>query len=202
LPRIERLAILLGLVAVGLGIAGYVPLRSPVLAFRPPGTLSIVTVTLAPARQVGLVVVLLGCAAVDGIMRGHRRLAGAGLAYGLAFAACLVLRTLPFHGLLGIALVALLSSALALELLASPRASTARTWGRAALVGLMMGEVAWALSPGVIAPHLASFILLLVFYGLTGILQQHIWGRLRPQVVIEFLVVGGAALALVVWLAG
>lgn len=268
LPRTGRLLFLLALVVVGLGTSTYLPLPSPVITFRLPGTPAIVGLTLTPTRQVGLVLAWLACALVDNIMRGDRRLAGAGLARtfpywvlpallilgafglglyenlvglrqqvlglavaalalglvivaqlcsldsadrwfwparlglnavasGLAFGLYFYVQRLPWRSLVAIPFVALVSALLALQLVAGVRSSTARTWGTAALVGLMMGELAWALSPGVLPPLAAALLLLLAFYVLTGLLQQHLWGRLNRQVVGEFLAVGALGFILI-----
>lgn len=267
MPRLERLAILLGLVVLGLSLSASLPLPSPVLALRPPGALSPIGVTLTPARQVSLVVALLACLMVDGVMRTDKRLAGAGFArsipfwvlptllilgafgiyegltnaaaqalalattaallallvvaqlhtldlegrwfeaarlglnavsYALALSTFIVAYRLPARGLLAPAVVALASFALALELLETTRTTDRRIWGSALLVGLIMAEVAWALSTGVLSPLLTGFVLLLVFYGTTGAVQQRFWGRLRAQVVLEFAVVAVVVLALIV----
>mgnify|MGYP005839405689 FL=1 len=257
---------MLALVLVALGIATYLPLPSPVLAVRPPWAPYIMSVTLTPARQVGLVATLLACAAVDSLVRTDRRLARSGLAqtvpfwivpgllilgafrtiedlsgltwqalaaggtvlllglvaagqlhtldsadrwfaparlglnaasYALALGAYLLTELLRSRALVAPPLIALVSGALALPLLYSVRTTARHLWGTAALVGLLMGQVAWALSPGVVAPPVASFLLLLVFYGVTGVLQQELWGRLERRVTIEFLVVALVALGLV-----
>lgn len=270
LPRKERLALLLGLLVVGLGVSSHVPLPSPVLAFRPPGAVSILSITLSPVRQVSLVVALLVCALVDGIMGDDGHLTGAGLArvvpfwilpalltlaaftlceglsapllqalgvagsalalglvvvaqlhtldpedpwfwparlglnavaYGLALGAFFLAQALPSRSLLATPLVAAAGTLLALHLLQSGWSSPRRTWGSAALVGLLMAEVAWALSPGVASPLVASFLLLVVFYGLTGVLQQHYWGRLERRVAVEFVAVAALALAFLLKLA-
>lgn len=123
------------------------------------------------------------------------------VAYAVAFVIYLLAQTLPSRGAAATPLVAASSALVAAQLLASPRSSARRTWGTAALVGLMMAEVAWALSPGVVTPLVAGFVLLLVFYGLTGVLQQHLWGRLERRVVVEFFVVAALAFALLLKLA-
>ncbi len=266
LPRTERLGILLGLVVLGLGISPYVPLPSPVLSIPILGASAVISVTLTPARQVGLVVTLLACAAVDGLVRAHRRLAGAGLArtfpfwvlpagltlgafesfqdlagarqevlglvivavlltlvvtaqlhtlapedpwfgaarlvlnalaYALALGSFVLAHTLRARALLATPLVALASTLLALELLRSAQVSERRLWGIAAVVGLMMAEVAWAVNRGVYVPPLAGFLLLLAFYGTTGVLQQHLWGHFSRRTAIEFLIVAAVALTLV-----
>lgn len=267
MPRLERLGTLLGLVVVGLGLSAYVPLPSPVVALRPPGALSPISVTLTPARQVSLVVAFLACVALDGVMRADRRLARAGFArsipfwvlptflifgafgiyeglsgalpqalalvgvavllallvvaqlhtldpddrwfqvarlglnavsYALALPTFIAAYRLPARGLLAPAVVALASVALALELLETTRASDRRIWASALLVGLVMAEVAWALSTGFLSPLVTGFVLLLVFYAATGAVQQRLWGRLRAQVALEFAVVAVVVLALIV----
>jgi len=267
LPRLERLGILLGLVVAGLGLSAYVPLPSPVLAIRPPGALSPISIVLTPARQVSLVVAFLTCVAVDGIVRADERLAGVGFArsipfwvlpallvlgafavyerlsgtlsqalgllgtaallailvvaqlhtldpkdrwfevarlglnaasYGLALAVFVAAYRLPARHLLAPATVALVSTALALGLLETTRASNRRIWGSALLVGLIMAEVAWALSPGIFPPMHTGLVLLLVLYAATGTVQQQLWGRLRAQVALEFAIVAAAVLALLV----
>ena len=120
--------------------------------------------------------------------------------YGLALAAFIVAYRLPARELLTPALVTFASVALALHLFETTRASNRRIWGSALLVGLMLGEVAWTLSRGILSPLVSAFLLLLVFYGATGIIQQHFWGRLRPQVAVEFAIVAAAILALIAYL--
>jgi len=263
LPRAERLALLLGLVVAGLGAASYLPLPSPALALRLPGIPGVVAVTLTPARQVSLVVLVLVAALMDGLVREDPRLASAGLArtapywilpavevlvafsrfealstpgqqvaglaatalvlgvtviaqmqslepgdrwfwlarpglnvltYALALALFYLAETLPLRTLVAIPLIGFGSIPLAMELLRSSRWTTGRTWGWAALVGLMMAEVAWALAPGVLGPRVASLVLLAAFYCLTGILQQHLWRAVQRRVVLEFAAVAAAAM--------
>ncbi len=263
LPRTERLALLLGVVVVGLGASCYLPLPSPALALHLPGISSVVTVTLTPVRQVSLVVLVLVAALMDGLVRDDPRLARAGLArtapywilpavevlvafsrfeglssprqqmaglavtalvvgvtvvaqmkslepgdrwfwlarpglnvltYALALALFYGAETLPLRSLVAIPLISLVSIPLAMELLRSSRWTTRRTWGWAALVGVMMGEVAWALAPGVLPPRVASLVLLATFYCLTGVLQQHLWGAAQRRVALEFAALAAAAL--------
>lgn len=99
MPRLERLGVLLGLVVMGLILSAYLPLPSPVLAFRPPGALAPISITLTPARQVSLVIALLACMAVDSLMRTHKRLAGAGFARSIPY---WVLPTILILGAFGV----------------------------------------------------------------------------------------------------
>jgi len=82
--------------------------------------------------------------------------------------------------------VFLASSMLALELLRSPEGKTGRTWFYAVLAGMMMSELMWALNYYSMEARLGGALLLLVFYTLTGLMQQHFWGRLTRRVVLEF----------------
>lgn len=117
--------------------------------------------------------------------------------YGLALATFITAYRLPARALLAPLVVALASLALALQLLETTRASTRRVWVSAALAGLMMAEVAWALNMGTFSPLATGFLLLLAFYGLTGVIQQLFWGRLTRQVAVEFAVVAVLVLAIV-----
>jgi len=120
------------------------------------------------------------------------------LAYGAALATFLTAYRLPARALLAPLVVALASLALALQLLETTRAPSGRVWGGAALVGLMMAEVAWALHAGILSPLATGLVLLLVFYGLSGAIQQHFWGRLTRRVAAEFAVVAACVLVLIV----
>ena len=94
--------------------------------------------------------------------------------------------------------VMLVSGMLALGLLRSSE-NLRRTWLYASIVGMLMGELTWAMNYGIIDTRTGSGFLLLAYYALTGLSQQHIWGRLQRRVVIEFIAVAG--LGLVVLLA-
>ncbi|MGQ9681636.1 MAG: DUF5656 family protein [Anaerolineae bacterium] len=127
---------------------------------------------------------------------GVARLGLNALVYGVALACFYQLATLPMRALLLVPLSALVSLLLALQLLESTPISARRLWGNAGLVTLLMAELAWALSPGALPPLHVAVILLVAFYGLTGILQQHYWGRLERKTAFEFGAVAALALAL------
>jgi hypothetical protein len=84
------------------------------------------------------------------------------------------------------------SSLLALEMLRSDEASIARTWFYAALTGLLMGELTWALNYCRVDARLGGALQLLAFYVLTGVMQQHLWQRLSRHAVIEYALVSAA----------
>ncbi len=127
---------------------------------------------------------------------GPARLALNGVAYSLALGGFALVMNLPARSLLAAPLTGLAGALPALALLESRTVSPRRVWGGAALVGLMMAEVGWALGLGVLPPVSAAVMLLVVFYGLTGILQQHYAGRLQRRMLAEYAGLAVIALAL------
>lgn len=82
--------------------------------------------------------------------------------------------------------ILVVSAALAAELL---RGATEQRWGAwlyALLVGLLVSELTWALNYWSIDARLGGGFLLLVFYTLTGITQQHLGGGLTRRMVLEY----------------
>lgn len=79
------------------------------------------------------------------------------------------------------------------------------TFGRsalcAAIVGLVLGEAMWALNYWQITPTGAGLLLLVLFYVLQGLLQQHLTGQLNRRAVIEYSVVGAIGLVVAFLLA-
>ena len=73
---------------------------------------------------------------------------------------------------------------------------TRRSWLAAAVSGVMMGEVTWGLNYWPLGGLVGGLFLLLVFYGLTGTLHSYLAGRLNRGVLLEFVAVLGAGLAL------
>ncbi len=88
------------------------------------------------------------------------------------------------------------STLLALDLLRGAQGSSKRIWIYAVLVGVLMGELTWALNYCSTGARTGGALLLLVFYCLTGLLQQYLWGRLSRHVVMEFGTVGVIGMAL------
>jgi hypothetical protein len=130
----------------------------------------------------------------------HHRLARLTL-NGIVYVAALVLFVALYEGRVRSAISAtgmlVASGMFALELLRVSPEDTGRTWLYAFLVGMLMGELTWALNYNSIDARIGGATLLLVFYSLTGLTQQHLWRRLNRHVVAEFglvFVVGLAAL--------
>ncbi|MCL4395894.1 MAG: hypothetical protein M1482_14005 [Chloroflexi bacterium] len=86
---------------------------------------------------------------------------------------------------------------MALELLRGSESDFGRTWLYGAAVGLAMGEIVWALNYWSATGFVGGAMLLLFFYALTGITQQYLWNRLNRIVFVEFaMIVGGAMVML------
>lgn len=119
------------------------------------------------------------------------------LAYGSALLLFLFVYQTRTRSLLSGSLIALTAMLLAIEILrtATPRSTTALTYG--AIIGLILGQVTWALNYWVLPGLTGSLILLLIFYLLVGIAQQGLLDRLTSRVVIEFAVFAGVALLLI-----
>lgn len=93
--------------------------------------------------------------------------------------------------------IVITSILIALELLRGTEADVQKTWLFAIVIGAIMGQVTWALNYWVISGLAGGFLLLVVFYLLSGIVQNHLLGKLTPRLAVEFGLVGLAGLALV-----
>jgi hypothetical protein len=103
------------------------------------------------------------------------------------------------RSLLSATTISVLGSALAAELLrpAPPTVSMRRPWLYSLIVGLAVGEVAWALNHVSLGNVASGILFLLVFYVMSGLARQHLRARLAPSVIAEFIVVSILALGLV-----
>lgn len=133
-------------------------------------------------------VIVLQYRSIDPSDGGHR---SARVALNLAtYATALVLYAAVYgFGLEGVLFaigVFLVSGVLALELLRDSGVNTERTWLYSGLSGILMGELAWALSYWSLDAWMGAVLLLLVYYTLTGLMQQHFWERLSLRVALEY----------------
>ena len=112
------------------------------------------------------------------------------LAYALAFALYFSLQQLKALLPVFVIAVVFVSGALSLEILRRGRSEAGRTWLYAALVALIIGEMAWALTYWALDGLLAGLYLFWPFYLLTSIIQQHLGGQITRAVMIEFLALG------------
>ncbi|MBI2862365.1 MAG: hypothetical protein HYX89_06070 [Chloroflexi bacterium] len=88
-----------------------------------------------------------------------------------------------------LALVFVASGLLALEALRSYGQELWQVVASASVVGLILTEVAWAVTKWVASPLVVGAFLLLVFYVATGLLQHSFVGHLSRRVVGEFAIV-------------
>jgi len=88
------------------------------------------------------------------------------------------------------------SSLLALDLLHGAQQGLRRTSLYALIVGLVMGEIVWALSYSKMDSLTAGVFLLLVFYLIAGLARQGLLQLLNRRILIEFTVVALIGLAL------
>jgi hypothetical protein len=120
--------------------------------------------------------------------------------YGVAL---LLFAKLYDAGLRGVLLgggAVLLSGSLALVLLQESGAALRRVWLYATVVGLSMGELILALNYYRLDVRVAAALLLLVFYILTGLAQQHLWKRLVRRVLYEYAAIAVLGLAALIGL--
>lgn len=96
---------------------------------------------------------------------------------------------------------AALAGLLSLRLLMLSGGAFARSLMYSGTVGLVVGEAMWALNYWRVTPIGAGLLLLVIFYVLHGLLQQHLTGQLTRRTAIEFGVVGLAGAVIAVALA-
>ena len=102
------------------------------------------------------------------------------------------------RSLLSGSLVAFTALLLAVELLRTTTERVGLTLGYGVTIGLVLGEVTWALNYWKLLPDLTGgLLLLLIFYLLTGIAQQGLQGRLTRRVWAEFAFFALVALILI-----
>jgi hypothetical protein len=92
-----------------------------------------------------------------------------------------------------------LTALAALGLLCRVSARPWETLAASVTVGMLLGQLTWALNYCPVAPATAGGLLLIAFYALVGILRHALRNRLRPYQVIEYALVGLAGVALIVF---
>lgn len=93
--------------------------------------------------------------------------------------------------------LAAVSAVITTSVLSSEECSLSRGLLYAAVIGLLMGEMTWALNYWRANALTVGVLLMMVFYVLVGLAREHLRGTLAPRVLLEFL--GVAALG--VWIA-
>ena len=121
------------------------------------------------------------------------------LAYGAALLLFLFVYQTRTRSLLSGTLVAMTATLLAIEILRTSTGQTRLVLIYGAIVGILLGEVTWALNYWPLLPGLTGGLLLLLsFYLAVGIAHQALQGRLTRRVLMEFGVFALLALALIV----
>ena len=118
--------------------------------------------------------------------------------YTGVFLFCALIYGTRARSLLSATAISILATVLAAELLRppAPKVSLRHTWLYSGVVGLALGEVAWALNHVGLGPVAAGVFLLLIFYVVSGLAKQHLAGHLGRPVIVEFAVVSILGLAL------
>ena len=220
-----QLAIILSaLVFVGVqsGIRAHPPFRAASLAYTMtfgalPALLTIVILIFLHGLAwwgYRIVLIGLGAAALGAVIafqyrsldvvedrRARARICLNITAYVVALILYVALYGLRLRSLFSATAVLAVSGLLALGLLRDGGQDIGRTWLYAGIIALAMGELTWALSYCSIDARLGGYLLLLLFYLLTGLSQQYLRGRLRRGLVIEYALVGAASLA-ALWVVG
>lgn len=157
---------------------------------------------IAVAMLVGVLLVVIVPLQLRSFERssGSARLALNILTYALA----LIIFAAVYNARLRSALsaTALLASAalLSAELFRDTETPALRVWLWSGLVGLLLSEMTWVLNYTRLSTRAGTVLLLTVFYVLTGIIQQHLWGRLTRRTVIEFLITALGGVVIVILL--
>ncbi|MBN1218201.1 MAG: hypothetical protein JXM69_04675 [Anaerolineae bacterium] len=108
------------------------------------------------------------------------------LAYGLALAFFLLIYQTRSRGALSATSILLVSGMISLALLRQNPETIARVWVFAVVIGLIMGQITWALNYWRTSALSASLCLFLLFYVLTGLAQQQLLGKFSRRTIWEF----------------
>ncbi len=122
------------------------------------------------------------------------------LAYLLAFLFFYLIYRTRARSLVTATTITVVASLIALDLLGVAETRATRVVLYSGIIGLIVGEMTWALNYWRVDNWTAGLLLLLFFYLTTGIAQQNLMGRLRPAVLLEFGFVTVAVLALILFL--
>ena len=93
--------------------------------------------------------------------------------------------------------VMLVGGMVALSLLRSTPEQISKTWIFAAIIGLSLGQITWALNYWRTGTLNAGLLIFLVFYVLVGVAQQQLLGTLTRRTLAEFGAIAAIALAVI-----
>jgi hypothetical protein len=107
--------------------------------------------------------------------------------YAAAFALYVAIYGAQWRSLLSSTAIILVTFPLALELLRSTEAQLGTSWLHAGIIAVVVGQISWPLNALGLRSLYGGAFLLLAFYTLCGVSQQHLAGRLSRRVVLEFI---------------
>lgn len=132
----------------------------------------------------------------DAPSAGRSRLLLNVFAYLLAFGLFAMIWETRARSLITATLMALIAFFLAGDLMWVTRAGAVRVARHAAVVALVIGECTWALNYWKATTTSAGLALVLIFYALSGVATQHLFGKLTRRLIVEFGLVIAVALIL------
>ncbi len=136
---------------------------------------------------------------VDPFQTGYRRarLGMNVLTYALALVLFLVVYRTRVRSIVSATEVLLVSSLLAMELLRGANRPTIMVALYAAITGLVLGQATWALNYWRLDSLTGGLVLLVLFYDIVGIAQHGLHGTIRRRIVVEYVLITIAAMALI-----
>lgn len=134
---------------------------------------------------------------LDGPTAGRARLVLNIFAYALAFGLFALIWETRARSLITATLAAITALLISIDLIRASRENIRRVLIYSLAVGLVIGECAWALNYWRATTASAGLTLVLIFYTLSGIAMQHLFGKLTQRVLLEFGLVILIALVLV-----
>ena len=120
------------------------------------------------------------------------------LAYLVAFELFAAIYSTKARAMMSASAVFAISTLISLELLRGTERSIQRTWVYSLVIGLVLAEMSWALNYWVISGMTGGLLLLLSYYLVTGIVQNHLLGHLNLRLFAEFAFVAIIGVALLV----
>ncbi|MCL5264568.1 MAG: hypothetical protein M1343_05145 [Chloroflexi bacterium] len=191
--RRKRYAVTLWILPALLVLGAFLFLRLPFFATG----LAVVVGLLATAALL-YAVITAQCHTVDtdGSYYGLARFALNLISYLTAFSLFAAIYSSKIRSSVSATAILIISILVCLELLRGTEQNVMRTWIYSFVIGVILGQVTWALNYWVISGLVGGLFLLVVFYVLSGIAQNHLLGKLSARLAVEFGVVALAGLSL------
>lgn len=119
------------------------------------------------------------------------------MSYGAALLLFLFVYQTRARSLLSATVISITATLLAVEILRSTTSRVELGFTYGAIVGLVLGQVTWALNYWPIPALTGGLLLLLIFYLLVGIAQQGLQGHINRRILLEFAIFTVVALVLI-----